>query len=299
MPEKFSVVIKSGETLSGYLWEAKEPSKNLCVMTGMNEYALRYAPLAEYMIQQGVSVRVLDAFGQGLNAESAEKQQIWPDGAFSKNVDGIFMMLKEAKKNGLPTFVMGHSMGSFMVQSLIERYPKCADGVILCGSNGGQHPLMVTAYGLARVLVNKKNREKHSPILQNLSLGAYSKAIADRSTDLDWLSYDKENVREYIEDPWCGHENTGGFWLEFLRGMTTVWSGKSLAKIDKGERIFIIAGQDDPVGQNGKGPQWLYDTYRKLGIQDVTLRIYPKMRHEILREKDGESVMQDILQFMG
>ena len=298
MPGKFSVKIKSGEALSGYLWEIPDPKKNLCVMTGMNEYALRYAPFAEYLNKHGVIVRVLDAFGQGLNAASVEKQQIWPEGAFSKTVDAIAVMLEEAKKNGLPTFVMGHSMGSFMVQSLIERYPKCADGVIICGSNGGQHTLMVTAFNMARVLVNKKNHEKPAPLLQNLSLGGYAKAVRDRLTDLDWLSYDKENVRAYIEDPWCGHENTGGFWLEFLRGMTTIWDRKSLEKIDKNEKIFMIAGQDDPVGQNGKGPKWLYDTYKKLGIGKVNLKIYPKMRHEILREKDGETVMQDILRFM-
>lgn len=298
MPDKFRVSIKSGETLSGYLWDVPDPKKNLCVMTGMNEYALRYAPFAEYMNRHGVCVLVLDAFGQGLNAESVEKQQIWPEGAFEKNVDAIFRMVEETKKNGLPTYVMGHSMGSFMVQSLIERYPKCADGVIICGSNGGQHALMMTAYGLARALVNEKNREQPSPILQNLSLGGYSKAIKDRMTDLDWLSYDRENVRAYIEDPWCGHENTGGFWLEFLRGMKTIWDKRSLERIDKHEKILIIAGQDDPVGQNGKGPKWLSDTYKKLGIAGVTLKIYPKMRHEILREKGGETVMQDILGIM-
>ena len=298
MPNKFSVTLNTGETLSGYLWEAASPKQTLCVMTGMNEYALRYAPFAEFMNQHSVSVRVLDAFGQGLNAESVERQQIWPEQAFAKHVDAIRLMLKEASKNGQPVFVMGHSMGSFMVQSLIERYPECADGVIICGSNGGQNTLMQAACRLASVLVTKKNREKPSPVLQNAGLGAYTKAIKDRVTDLDWLSYDRENVRKYIEDPWCGHENTGGFWLEFLKGMATIWTKKSLEGISGKEKIFIIAGADDPVGQNGKGPKWLFDTYKKLGVHDVSLKIYPKMRHEILREADGETVMKDILAFI-
>ena len=298
MAEVFSVTLKSGEKLSGYCWKAENAVRSLAVITGMNEYALRYRPFAESMNTRGVNVWVLDAFGQGLNAESVEKQQIWPVEAFAKNVDAVALMVEKAAKDGLPVSVMGHSMGSFMVQSLMERYPRIADKVILCGSNGGQRSLMTVAYGLAKILVNRNNREQKSPVLQNLGLGGFAKAVKDRRTDFDWLSYNEDNVREYISDPWCGHENTGGFWLEFLRGMSTIWSPSFLSRISKDERILIIAGAEDPVGQNGKGPAWLEDTYRKLGIKNVRLIIYPHMRHEILREKDGQKVMDDIAAFL-
>ncbi len=297
MPDIFKIALKN-ESLCGYSWPAANAVCNLAVMTGMDEYAGRYAPFAEYMNAHNVNVRVLDAFGQGLNAASAGELQRWPKDAFPKNVDAIYLMIKEMEENGLPTFIMGHSMGSFMVQSLLLRYPHCTSGAILCGSNGGQRSLMRAGYALAKLTVSDTKRKEPAPFLQNLGLGGYAKAVKNRKTDFDWLSVNEENVKEYIADPLCGCENTGGFWLEFLRGMTTIWSPRNLKNLSKDERILIIAGAEDPVGQNGKGPDWLYKTYRALGARDVRLKIYPGMRHEILREAGRHTVMNDILAFL-
>ncbi len=298
MPEQFTVTAPGCDALRGYFWKAGSAFANLTVITGMNEYALRYDHFASALSSEGVNVWVLDAYGQGLNAASVEKQQIWPQDAFAHTVESVRQMAADAAGNGLPTFVMGHSMGSFMVQSLIERFPDTAAGVILCGSNGGQHALMTAAYGLAKLLVNKNNRLLPNPLLHSLSLGGYAKAIADRETDFDWLSHNRENVRNYIEDPWCGHPNTGGFWLEFLRGMTTIWNSAALKKISKNESVLIIGGKEDPVGRNGAGLVWLRDTYRKLGVRSVKMILYPGMRHEILNELGRETVYRDILDFI-
>ena len=71
-----------------------------------------------------------------------------------------------------------------------------------------------------------------------------------------------------------------------------------MEKISKEESTLIIAGEDDPVGRMGKGPSWLYNRYKKLGLSDVTLKIYSRMRHEILNETDRERVYRDILEFI-
>ncbi|MBQ3392547.1 MAG: alpha/beta hydrolase [Lachnospiraceae bacterium] len=294
----FEVKASADEMLKGYHWEAQEAKANLCVITGMNEYAYRYHDFAEWMNAHSINVWVLDAFGQGLNVSSPEEQEKWPEDAFKKTLKAIHRMNLLAASNGLPTVQMGHSMGSFMTQALIEMYPKGTDKVILCGSNGGQNTLMQIAYGLSRVLVNKENRDKPSGFLQQLGLGGYASAVPDRRTDYDWLSYDEDNVKRYIDDPYCGHPNTGGFWREFLRGMAQIWKKKNLRRISKEETILIIAGEDDPVGQMGEGPKWLAKTYRELGVKDVELKIYSGMRHEILNEKDKERVYEDILAFI-
>ena len=116
MAEIFEVTLGSGESLKGWFWPAKEAVTNLTIITGMNEYAKRYAPFAEWMNGQHVNIWCLDAFGQGLNAPSQDMQERWPEGAFDKTVKAIHKMVRLASSNGLPTFLMGHSMGSFMVQ---------------------------------------------------------------------------------------------------------------------------------------------------------------------------------------
>lgn len=293
MSEIFEILLPSGEKLKGNHWPAKQAKANFTMITGMQEYAARYDAVAKYLNGKGINVWILDAFGQGLNAEKEEDLQKWPKDAFAKTVDAIHLMNQMAKKNGLKTVQGGHSMGSFMTQSRLERYPHSSDATLIIGSNGGQAGLMKVAALLSKMLVNEKNWDKPNPTMTNLGLGGYSKAIKDRKTDLDWLSYDEENVKAYIADPYLGHPNTGGFWKEFLKGMATIWTKKSLSQIDKDEVIYLFAGAEDPVGRNGKGVTWLDKTYRKLGIEKVTTTIYPNMRHEIHNEKEKEKVWED------
>lgn len=296
--EEFVVKVASGEQLKGRHWPIKGAKANLTIITGMDEHATRYAKLAEYLNGKGINVWCLDAFGQGLNASSVDDLEKWPADGFFKNVDGIAEMVKLAKSNGLPTTHMGHSMGSFMTQSFIERYPGLVDKAILCGSNGGQAALMSMASVIANLIVHKGNWDKPNPFMDNLGLGGYTKAVKDRKTDFDWLSYNEENVQRYIADPYCGHGNTGGFWKGFTAGMKTIWKKDYLAKISKGQKILIIAGADDPVGQFGKGPKWLESTYKGLGIKDVTLILYPHMRHEIFNEDDYMTPFRDVEKFV-
>lgn len=296
--EQFQVAISSGEILKGCFWPKENAKGNLTIQTGMNEHASRYDEFARYFNEQGFNVYCLDSFGQGENAESVEDLEKWPEHGFFKNVEGIAKMIEKAKENGLPTTHMGHSMGSFMTQYLIEKYPLITDKIIICGSNGGQGLLMSAAKLLAKITVGKKKWDKPAKFMNNLGLGPYTKAIKDRKTDLDWLSYNEENVQKYVADPYCGATNTGGFWRGFTEGMAVIWKKKNLKNISLDQKILIIAGAEDPVGQNGKGPKWLEKTYKSLGVKDVTLILYENMRHEIHNENGKEVVLEDILAFL-
>ena len=298
MYQEFEVKISSGESLKGCYWPAKEPKRIIVMQTGMNEHASRYEEMAAFLNGKGISIYILDAFGQGLNATSIEEQERWPVDGFFKNVEAMnVQLLKVKEESKLPVVIMGHSMGSFMTQSYIERYPGSADKVVLFGTNG---PTKI--YGLAnlmgKMLVNKKNWDKPSPTLQNLALGGYTKAIKNRKTDLDWLSYNEENVNRYIEDPYCGHDNTGGFFRGFFAGLATLYKKKNLKKIDKEAPVLIAAGEEDPVGVNGKGPKNLAKLYKKLGLKDVNLILYKNMRHEIHNEDEREKVFNDLADFV-
>lgn len=294
MAEEFEVKLKDGSLMKGYFWPAPSAKKNFVFITGMNEHVSRYDEMFVYFNSLGINVYGLDAIGQGRNAASVDEQELWPEDGFMKNVEGVHETILLAKENGLPTVQGGHSMGSFITQGRLENFPLDTEKTILIGCNGGQKTLMKMGYALSKILVHKSNWNKPSPLLDKMSLGAYSKSVKNRKTDLDWLSYDEENLKNYASDPYCGHQNSGGFWREFLKGVSNLWTKKSLSKISKDERVYITAGAEDPVGQNGKGPAWLAKTYRELGMKDVELKIYPKMRHEIHNETDKKTVWEDI-----
>ncbi|MCF0113185.1 MAG: alpha/beta hydrolase [Bacilli bacterium] len=298
--EVFDLTLHDGTIMRGFKWIAEDAKANFCFMTGMNEHSDRYDDLATYLCLNGINVYILDALGQGRNALSLDEQEQWPLDGFEKNVEGIVKMVTKAKMEhpDLITTQGGHSMGSFLTQRRLQEYPDLCDKTLLIGSNGGQPGLMKLGFRVAKMLVGQKNWIRPVPTLDKLSLGGYAKAIKNRKTDLDWLSYNEANVQAYIADPYCGAPDTGGFWHEFLRGMAKLWTKKEMAKVSQNEKILILAGEDDPVGRFGKGPTWLKETYLEQGVKEVELILYPHMRHEIHNEDGKELVWDDIRAFL-
>lgn len=296
--EAFSVKVGNW-VQKGNCWKAEPATSNLVFMTGMQEHSERYDHLARYLNDFGISVYVLDAVGQGLNAPRPEDQQKWFKGAFDTNVSAAHQKVMELKEETkLPTFIMGHSMGSFMTQRYLELFPDSADKVVIWSSNGPRRMKMACAYMLASILTNKRNWDKTSKFISNASFGPYARTVKNRKTDVDWLSYDEENVKDYIADPYCGAENTHGFWKEFLRGMNELYKKKNLKKVSKNEKILIVAGEEDPVGEMGKGPRRLKEMYEKLGVSNVTIFMFPHMRHEIHNETEKHLVYKVLSDFL-
>ncbi len=298
MENVYETTLSSGEVVRGRIYLSDKPTRNLLIQTGMCEHSARYEHFAKYLNSLGINVYVNDAIGQGLNAPKVEDQEKWTKGAFDKNVEALHLKIEEIKGNGLPTSLMGHSMGSFMTQRFLELYPGTLDSVVICGSNGPVKAKMTMGYALAHLIVNKKNWDKHNRFLEKAGLGPYIKAIKNRDSDLDWLSVNKDNIETYRNDPYCGAPTTSGFWHEFIYGLKTLYQKKWLSKVSKDERILIISGENDPVGEMGKGPRRLAKMYSSLGVKDVTTIIYPVLRHEILNEKEKDMVYKDISAFL-
>lgn len=298
MENIFTVSLPNGRTQKGLIFETENAKMNLLILTGMGEHSHRYEEFAKYLNGFGINVRVLDAVAQGLNAPKVEYQERWHEGAFDENVMAANLEIEEMKKNGLPTSIMGHSMGSFMVQRYLQLFPNSVEKTVICGSN--KMPAMLAKFGflLASILTNAGNRDEYSKTLEGLGTGAYSKAIKDAKTPFDWLSYNEENVQKYIEDPYCGAKTTRGFWKEFLRGLKTIANGKEAKKVSQEENILIIAGEEDPVGNNGKGPRELLWMYQKRGVKKVKLVMFDKMRHEILNETRKDLAYDAISRFL-
>lgn len=296
---EFIIPLPDGLSLKGESYLAKEEKASLVLITGMCEHGKRYKELALYLNTYGFSVYVVDHFGQGLNAESVDDLQKWPKDAFDMTCLALKMKGEEIKSvTNKPVYLFGHSMGSFVSQRTVALYPSVFDKVILCGSNGPDTFIATVGSLVANILTTKKNWDKKSKLLTGLVLGQYVAAIKNRKHDNDWLSINEDNVIAYDNDPYCGATPTHGFFKEFLRGLKKVWKKKYLKNLSKSLQVLIIGGECDPVGHNGKGLIKLDKMYKKYGVNDVTLVIYPNLRHEILNEKEKHDVYEEILRFL-
>ena len=296
--QRISIEHKSGVSF-GLLWKQDKPKAlaNVIIMTGMEETSARYDEFAKYLNNEGFDVYCIDSFGQGENVLPDQSNLgVWPASGFRKQVQVVDTLVNKLRITCIPTFIFSHSMGSFLAQDYIQRYTHHVSKVVLCGSAGKNHATGV-GYALAKMIVTKKNRNQKAKLLNKLMFGGFNKGIQNPRTPFDWLSFNEENVDRYIADPLCGFGPNNGFCLEFLKGLNRLYKRKFLEKIRKDLDLFIICGEGDPVSQFGKGVEKLDKMYKKLKLKNVSTKVYPNMRHEILQEKNKEEVYKDIANF--
>lgn len=58
--------------------------------------------------------------------------------------------------------------------------------------------------------------------------------------------------------------------------------------------VMFASGTDDPVGDYFEGVERAVESFRKTGMQDITVKKYEKGRHELLNEPEWEQVAEDI-----
>ena len=292
--EEISYKNKYNDVLYGNAWEIENPKAIVLILTGMVEHSARYNDFATFLNKNGFSVYCIDHYGQGLG-KNGELGNPGRDFFFKMQETIKDFILKKKAETSLPIYLFSHSMGSFMAQGFIEKYSRILDKVVLCGTNG-RNPLIKLGYLYTKIFINSYNYNKKAGFIHTLAIGAYEKSVKDRTNPNDWLSFNKENVQKYSDDPYSGYRPTNGFYKEFMKGMISIQKSKNIKDISKKLKILIIGGGSDPVGNFSKGLKKLYKLYKKHDL-NVDLIVYKNMRHEILNEKDNKKVYDDIVAF--
>ena len=268
---------------------------------GMAEHSTRYAHFAHCLNKAGYAVYANDHRGHGRSAES-ESQQGYLGGkdGFDHLIADMAHLAQIAHTNhpDIPLFLFGHSMGSFASQRFLMEYPGLIDGLILSGSNGKQGAVLSLGRWIAGIECALRGDRAESNLLNRLSFGAYNKKFAPNRTSYDWLSRDETSVDRYIADPWCGAIFPTSFFAGFFDTLLYIENPKHFHKIPLSTPIIILSGDQDPVGSFGKGVKELYNRYRSVGVQDVSIKLYSGARHEILNELNRDDVIRDIIDFL-
>lgn len=269
----------------------------LQISHGVAEYALRYAPFAEFLCEHGFLVVANDHLGHGLSAApDAETLYFGPQDGWQHIVDDLYSLRCRTKElhPDVPYFLMGHSMGSFLARTYLIRYPGTVDAAIIMGT-GHQSPLLVSAgRAVAKASAKKHGLAAHSPAVESLAFGAYNKPFAPNRTAYDWLSVSEHNVDAYLADPLCGGKPSVGLFYEMLGGIRFISKSENLAKMNLSTPVLFISGDKDPVGEMGKGVKRAYESFRRAGVRDAELKLYTGLRHEILNEDCRAVVYRDL-----
>ena len=251
-------------------WVPEGPVRAVLVVShGVAEYILRYRGLAEYLTERGFAVAGHDHLGHGTSvAEGRPRLYFGKKGSWNDVVADLYERRQLAGRRfpGVPVFLLGHSMGSFLARTYLIRYPGTVQGAILMGTGQMSPALVAAGRAIAAREIRKVGEDHSSPVVMQLAFGA--------------------------GDP------TVGLFREMLSGIAFISKQANLKKMNLNTPVLFISGAEDPVGDCSKGVERAAASFRRAGVRDVTVKLYPQLRHEILQEAEAPQVCEDLYQWL-
>ncbi len=287
-------------TLYAHEWLPDKPPRGvLQIAHGMQEYAGRYERAAVAFSRAGFAVVASDLRGHGRSLVGPELYGHLGPGGWRGVLGDIKQLtdIIQKRHRRLPIFLLGHSWGSFLVQGYIQRWGRVLKGAILSGTNGA-NPVLKVGKLLAKGVVAVRGGDKQAGLLEKVSMGAYNKHFEPKKTGLEWLSRDQNEVDKYVRDPLCGIPFPNSFFLETVSLLSDVWTSENEQRIPVTLPIYMFSGSDDPVGMRGKGVRALAERYTRVGVRDLTVKLYEGGRHEMINELNRDQVAADIIQWI-
>ena len=273
----------------------------LQIAHGMCEFAERYDGFAAFLAEHGYVVCANDHLGHGKSVTDEQQLGFFRekdgDGALIRDMRRLHVIMKK-KYPDIPYFMLGHSMGSFLVRQYMEMYGQELAGVIILGT--GSYPRAVVRFGkgLCRCRALTRNWHYRSHLIENMAKGSYNKAFEPARTPYDWLTRDESIVDSFASNPLNTFAFTVNGYYSMFSAIEKAQNRKLIAGIPKSLPILLASGTMDPVGSFTKGVKTAYEDLKKAGLSDVQLRFFEDDRHEILNELDHEDVYQYLLDWL-
>lgn len=284
-------------------WEPDDTSNVVAVLQivhGMAEHVDRYEEFAKFLTDRNFVVTADDHLGHGKTCENAIPGYFCKNDPATTVVKDVHRLKKitQEKYPRIPYYILGHSMGSFILRNYLFQYGKGISGAIIMGTGMVPASMARLSYVMASLGCIFGKSQKPSTTLDKIAFGTYLKRIPNPRTPADWLSKNEANVDEYIKDPLCGFVFTCNGFKTLGSLLCRLVKKSNIEKMPVSLRVFIVSGEEDPVGDYGQGPKKVYKQYIDEGMQKVEMKLYPDDRHEILNELDRATVYEDIYQWI-
>ena len=271
----------------------------LQIAHGMAEHSLLYVGFAKHIAAQGYAVVINDHLGHGKSVASGGAYGYFGDGGCQNLVKDMHKLYEIVRQDypQIPYFLLGHSMGSFLARSYTAQFGSELNGAIYIGTCGNAGAAVYAAEKLlANTIIKKKGAQSHDPLFAKLSTQKYNKAFQPSRTPNDWISRDASEVDIYTNDPLCGFDLTVSGYRDIVSLQAEISSSDWYEKVPD-VPILILSGDQDPVGNFGKGVKKVAEKLKKTG-HNVRLVLYPQARHAILTETNRNDVYDEILHFL-
>lgn len=278
-----------GKQIFCTLWDnVKQPIGVVQIIHGMDEHVSRYDRFAKFLNKNGFIVFGDDHRAHGRTASTIDKIGT-TDGNkdLFKSIlsDEIDIMQYLHNEYNLPIVLFGHSYGSFITQAMIAK-TNIHSAVCLCGSAKFWWIYLFMGRLLSWLGCQLVGKDKPANIIE------YMSPIRTKKNGESRLTRDKAQVKAHEQDKYYPRKFSYGFYYSMFNNLLHL---KRTAAHNI--PMLIISGEKDPVSMNAVLVKDLYNTYKRMGIKNITIKLYPQARHELLNELNYKQVQSDVLDF--
>ncbi|MBB2930059.1 alpha-beta hydrolase superfamily lysophospholipase [Paraburkholderia silvatlantica] len=270
---------RDGVELPLYVWRASAPPRAaIALIHGLAEHAGRYAALAAQLNAAGIDVYAVDLRGHG----HARGRRTWI-AHFDEYLDDAEALLAHANaqcvKQGIPLFLMGHSMGGAIAALYaVERLPQAR--VPLAG-------LLLSSAALA------PGRDVPAwKIAASRVISAIWPTFPAMKIDAALLARNPKVVEANRADPLVHHgaipARTGA---QLLEAMKRIEAGRAHLRLP----VLIWHGAEDKLTE----PEGSRAFGANVGSADRTLTLYEGSYHETLNDLDRQRVIDALIDWIG
>lgn len=300
--EIFEFTGNNGTVFPAVLWLPEEEIKAVLQIThGMTEHTGRYEAFAEYLSIRGIAVAGFDLRGHGKNTGDPNVAS-FGEGGWDASIGDmrLFFERLEQRFPEIPHYMLGFSLGSFLLREYLGKYPEGVAGAIIMGTGYQPGWLLSIMMGIVKGQIKKAGFDNTTDLVKRLSFGTYNLKFKPNRTAADWLCADQEALDKHLADPLVRKNISSGLFWELLGSMKRTGNADTYKTWDKGIPILLLSGQDDPVGDSGKGIQRVFAQMKKANIPNVTFQAFPGARHDLLHEEanGAETVRRCIVDWL-
>lgn len=275
------------------------------IVHGMCEHKGRYDAFQRFLAEQGYIAVSFDHRGHGESVRSPQDLGFLYEGGYIAMILDMHEIVKETKRYAeastggrkLPFYMIAHSMGTLCARCYLRDHDDELDKLVLLGCPSklsGMKP----GLKLVQALINQKGGHERSKIVDFIVGNGYEKAFAKEHTPHAWTNSDPEEVRIFNEDPLCGYTFTLNGYENLIKLAMLTYRDGGYGMRNPELPIRFYSGGDDPCAISREKLGEAIKLLRKQGYKNSKGKIYPGMRHEILREREKEKVWADILNFL-